>query len=337
MFALPLLLALAAGCPSGGGARQRALDTSGDEDIAFPDEVEAEAARHPASPKVAEGEAALAAGNLALAQQAFEEAVDENDSDPRAHLNLGLVRELQNQYPGAESSYRRAVELDPEFAEALNNLGLLLRDLERREEAIDVLRQATAAKRDFGEAWLNLAMTLEEAGQNDAAREAYEEATRLRPDDALARANLGLLWLRLGENDLAAIELRRALPLARGDAAALSAIGNGLRRAGHAEPAVDAMERAIASSEQPAPALYAELALARRANGDAQGAENALDEAIGVDPEYATAHGLLGSMLAARGAYAEAIAAFERALALEGDHALAPRWRQHLEAARAAQ
>ncbi|MBX3245948.1 MAG: tetratricopeptide repeat protein [Myxococcales bacterium] len=330
------------GCPSGAGSSGTGSSdmgrTAGDDDVTFPDEgVRERPERHPASELVARGEAALASGDPRAAFQLFEQAIQESPRDPRAHLNVGLVLELGNEYEAAERAYRAALEIDPAFPEALNNLGLLLRDVERAGEAVEVLRRAVAEDPSFGEAWLNLAMASEDAGDDASAEEAYRRAVRLRPDDGLARTNFGLLFLRRGQNDQAAIELRRALRLVGQDAAALQAIGHGLRRAGQPEPAVQALRSAIEAHGGPTPALLGELALAQRAANDTDGAKATLRQAIALDARYATAHALLGSLLAAEGQYAEAITSFETALRLEPSGPLAARTREQLEAARRAQ
>lgn len=328
-------LLLALGCPS--QPPQQRTTPVDDEDVRYAEEEETiEAERHPASELVARGEAELAAGRPREALAIFEQAVAQTPNDPRAHLDLGLVLELGNDYEGAERAYRAAIAIDPRFPEVLNNLGLLLRDSERAAEAVPLLRLAVDENPGFDEAWLNLAMALEESGDDPGAEEAYRRAVRLRQDDPVARANFGLLFLRMGRNDQAAIELRRALPLARGDAAALQAIGNGLRRAGQPEPAVRALREAIEAHGEPTPALLGELALAQRAANDSAGAIATLRQAVALDARFATGHALLGSLLAASGDYTAAIRSFEEALRLEPRGALADRTREQLEAARRA-
>lgn len=327
-----LLLGLA-GCPTTASSPEQSSGAE-DEDLMFPDEREAlEDARHPATDAVARGERELAAGHVQEAQAIFEAAVEENEGDARAQLDLGLALELQNRWDGAEEHYRAALVADPEFPEAMNNLGLLLRDRERTEEAVTVLERAVEIRPAFGEAWANLALAREELEELRPAREAYREAVRLMPQNANARTNLGMLLVRLGENEQAAIELHRAVPLARGDAATLLAVGNGLRRLGHAEGALRAMEAAV--DAQRTPRMLAELALAQRAVGNAPGAIETLREAIAADADFATGHFLLGSLLAAQGEFAPAVTAFEAYLRLEPEGPHAARARQHLAAARA--
>ena len=336
-FVSVLVLGMAlAGCPAGGDGSTEE-ETVGDEDIMFPDEAAAQAApRHEATETVARGEAALAAGNLEEAQAAFEEAVATNPEDPRAQLDLGLTLELQNQYPAAEAAYREAVRLDPDFAEALSNLGLLLRDQERASEAVPLLRRAVEVEPGMAEAWLNLALALEESGDDRGAEEAYRKTIQLKPEDPLVRANLGQLLLRAGDTEEAALQFRRGLQHARGNPPALQAIGNGLRRAGHPDGAAQAMAMLVDTMDAPTPAVLSELALAQRAAGDREAAEATLVRALEVDESFATAHYLLGSMQAARGAYDEAIRHFQRYLELQPQGSHAERVRAHLAAARRA-
>lgn len=329
-----LCVALLAGCPPADDGADE--DSSGGE-IMFEDEEAAlqRSETHPATELVRRGESALSAGDADEARTLFEQAVAENDEDPRAHLDLGLVLELANDYEAAERHYQRALTLDPDFPEALNNLGLLLRDLERLEEAAAHLQHAVEVRPSLAEAHLNLAMTHEERGDAEAAVASYRDAIRTDSQSALPRANLGLLLLAMGEREQAAIELRRALPLARGDAAALGAIGNGLRRAGQADAAVRAMALAIEANGEPTAALLAELSLAQRANDDREAAEATLRRIIELDARYAVAHYLLAGMLAGRGEFDEAITHYQRYLALEPDGPQAARAREHLAAARA--
>ena len=288
---LVLALALLGACPP--PAPRRATDGFSD-DVAFEDEG---SARYPASDHVQAGEAALAAGELAEASAAFRAALAENPDDPRALLDLGLVLELQDEYPDAEAAYRRALALDPEFPEALNNLGLLLRDTERSAEARPVLERAVAARPGFGEAWLNLAMTREDLGDATAAEEAYHRAIELSSEDALARTNFGFFLLAQERRDAAALELRRALSLARGDALTLVEIARGLRRARQPEPALQALARAMELLGEPSAALLSERSLNERALGRDADAEASLRAALALDASYLPARYLLGTLL----------------------------------------
>lgn len=277
-----------------------------------------------ASERVREGEALLAKGDVAGAKKLFEQAIAEAPDDPRAHFDLGIVLEMEDDLDGAERSYRTSLRLAPDLPETLNNLGLLLHGAGRLEEAVPLLRRAVELRPDFAEGHVNLALALEDSGDRGGAIAAWRRAVELAPDDPVVRANLGLALLGHGAREEAAEVLRAAVPHARGNAAALAAIGNGLRRAGDFDAAVGAMQDAIGSHEDgPTPALLSELALAQHAAGKSQDAEATLAKALELDPSYATAHYLLGTILAGRGARQKAAAHFQRYLRLEpnGPHA----------------
>ncbi len=69
----------------------------------------------------------LAANDLEKAQALFEQAIQNNPKDARAHLDLGIALEMRDDLESAERAYRAAIAIQPNFAEALNNLGVLLR------------------------------------------------------------------------------------------------------------------------------------------------------------------------------------------------------------------
>lgn len=269
-------------------------------------------------------EALLARGDAGAAQKLLEAYLQKQPRSTRALLDLGLAFELQEQNKEAEASYRKALSVDPRFAEAYNNLGYLYRNQKRLDEALSAFRKAVQLRPNFAEAQENLALCLEDKGDLKGATKAYRDAIRLVPKEPLLRANLGLVWLKLGERNKALEALRSALPLAKNNVAALQALGNGLRRAGAFEEALRAMKAAVAlQGSKASPALLTELALAYRAAGDRTQAEKTLRRVLALQANDPVAHYVLGNLLAARGALAEAKEHFQRVIKLEGKSALA--------------
>ncbi len=316
---LSLLLALT-GCGATRGnlasSESSASTGSSGEDVEFPDETAARS-EAPATPEVLEAENLLAEGRPLEAERRLEAIVQATPNDVRARLDLGLAREMQDDAAGAEEAYRGAIAVDATFAEAWNNLGAMLRDLGRTDDGIAALREAVRLRPGFASAQLNLGLALEDSGDDEGAAAAYRTVMRLSRRDPTSRTSLGLLLLRQGQRDQALIELRHAVPLAeaRED---LAAIGNGLRRAGDAAMAVRVLRQAIEASDEPAPsALRAELALAEFAADHRDVAEQLLRTLITEDASYAPAHYLLGNMLAARQAWADAAREYEAYLRAE--------------------
>jgi Tfp pilus assembly protein PilF len=289
----------------------------------------------PRSPLVKEAETLLQKGEVEAARAKFAEAIAAQPEDARAYLGLGLCDEALEKFDSAEQAYRKAAEVDPSLAEAHNNLGVLLRDKGELDPAIEELSRASELDPKLTSARINLAMTLEDAGRTAEADAAYKEAVRLSPQDGMLRANYGLFLLKQNDNDAAANELLAGLDQAKGDRAALLAIGNGLRRAKKPDAAVRALHQAIAAGDgRPTPALLAELSLAQNAAGDAIAAKASLDEALLLDPKYATGHYLLASVLAGEGNFKGAVAHYKRCIELDPKSDLAARAREKLAAAK---
>jgi len=287
----------------------------------------------PASPRVREAEGLLARGDAEGARAKFDEALASDPRDVRALLGLGLAHETLGSLAQAERAYRQAIAVEPELAEAHNNLALLLRARGAQAEAIAELERATRADPKLASAQTNLALALEDEGRRDEARAAYARAVELAPRDAMLRANHGLFLLAEGQGEAAVTELRAGLASAGEDRAALLAIGNGLRRAGQPDEAVRAVRGAIEAGDgKPTPALLSELSLAQLGAKDASAAKASLNQALALDPKYATAHFLLGSIDASAGDVKAARAHFERCLQLEPKGPLADKAKQRLAA-----
>ena len=191
-------------------------------------------------------------GELEEAREAFEIAVALDPGGVLQHYNLGAVLERLGDESGAETCYRRALELDenvPSMVEANAAIGALLRrqgrldeaeevydtylqedpldvemlvehgiclsDLERLEEAIERFETALSLDASHGSALYNKAITLYRLGRYEAARETMERAHRAERDNPLTLAVLGSWYLvdSAADLDVALRLLYRALDL----------------------------------------------------------------------------------------------------------------------------
>jgi Tfp pilus assembly protein PilF len=301
--------------------------------------VEVEAAPPPratpeASPEVREGEQLLQQGDAAGAKAKFEAALAKSEKDPRALLGLGLAEEALGHVDAAADAYREALEVDGTLAEAHNNLGLILRDKDQLDAAVAELEAAVKADPRLASAQANLALAYEDQGRAPEATKAYEAAIGLS-DDAMLHANFGLFLLGAGNSERAVSELRKALDGAKGDRAVLVAVGNGMRRAGKPDEAVRALSEAVKGGDgKPTPALLSELALAQHAANLDADAKKSLEQALEIDPKYASAHYVLGSLLAGEGNKKEAIKHYQKCIDLEPKGPLADKAREKLAAAK---
>jgi len=140
------------------------------------------------------------------------------------------------------------------------------------------------------------------AGKRDQAIHWLEEAVQRRPGFRPAMKELAAALSESGQLARAAEILEKA----GRDADALADLGNVYLQEGRADQAEQALQQAI-SINPDLPAAYNLLGLARSRRGDQRGAENAFREAIRIQPDLAEARTNLGNLLAASGDLPQAL------------------------------
>jgi Flp pilus assembly protein TadD len=108
------------------------------------------------------------AGDFALAERSFREAVATHPKLDPPHNNLGYNLLLQNKLEEAEAEFRRALELNPLSAAARNNLAVVLARRGDRDAAFAQFRLAAS---DDATAHNNLAVVLLEMGYLEKSRD----------------------------------------------------------------------------------------------------------------------------------------------------------------------
>lgn len=211
----------------------------------------------------------------------WKDTVAKRPTNPRAHFNLGLFLDSAGDKPGAEASYRAAIQLDPRNPDVHLALGELLLTRGNLPEAriafIDALTRAPNSIR----AHFGLANLLAQSGDTSGAIASYQRALQLDPDYAPAHTNLGTALMITGRSSDALRPYEAAVRLAP-SAASHTHLAN-----------------ALAQSGQPAAAI-------------AQ-----YETALRLDPNFADAHNNFGELLVNEGRTREAIPHFEKVFQLE--------------------
>lgn len=143
----------------------------------------------------AEGNRAIAAGDVAGAVRHYRAALAFAPEVAAVHCNLGAVLLMQGDAAGAEAALRAAVSLDPALVAGWSGLGSALVALGRPDEAIQAFLRALS----LPAAAVNLGHLLAERGDAAGAEEAYRHALEGAP--AAAWNGIGLL--RRSAHDLA--------------------------------------------------------------------------------------------------------------------------------------
>ena len=229
--------------------------------------------------------------------------------------------------------------VDPQIMERLKSLGYV-GDAPPTKGAGD-----PAARSPQGER--NLAGLLFEQGRHEEALAAYERLVKLEPEDATLRTSMAGALGALGRYDEAMKQLDAAIRLdplnveayhnrgavfeRRNDLrAAIEEYRRAVRYSPQYEPSRRALQRLTGTSDVNPPrneeerkaALLAQEASQAARRGDYAGAMKLLDEAERLAPRYVMVHQYRSNVAYLSGNKRQAIAALEKALAIEPDNAL---------------
>ncbi|MCA8981306.1 MAG: hypothetical protein KDC14_14845 [Planctomycetes bacterium] len=168
-----------------------------------------------------------------------------NADDPRALVDLGLLRQLTGDVEAAEAAYRESIELGPWYAEAYANLADLLRVQDRDAEGAEVLRAGLAATADPGPLEHALGLNLVRQERLPEAVSHLRRAAELRPDVSTFAHVYAVALDSFGRSDAAAKVLDDALVLHPSDRDLLYTRISMLKREGQREEANALAERLL--------------------------------------------------------------------------------------------
>jgi predicted TPR repeat methyltransferase len=225
------------------------------------------------------------AGRFAQAEAAARQVLAGQPRNAQALYVLALSALFQQRHADALPFIGQAAALDGGNAQYPFVRGLCLMGAGRAQEAVDAYRAALDLRPDFFEAWANLGNVLESLGRHPEAEQCYARALLLRPADALVLNGYGMCLRARGDLEQAAEAFRRAVAASPAHPVLRNNLGNTLAKLRRPDAAIDQ-----------------------------------LLEAVRLRPTYMEALINLGEVCFRSGRDAEALAAIERALALEPDN-----------------
>jgi tetratricopeptide (TPR) repeat protein len=263
------------------------------------------------------GDAALAANQNADAEREYTAAVVLDLANGKAEYGLAVVAERQKKWNTSASHYRRALDLNPTSVSAARGLGRAMSELGDKSaariafgRAIEIDPASAEARNDFG-------VFLYRSDETDRSIEELIEAVRLDPSSALYHENLGRAYRKKAQWKEADRELTETAKVAPGDAAVWVALG----QTRSAEKKLDDAAAAYATAIEIDPLdeeAAAGLAATLRAQGKLAEAETALTKALSSIAKSPVLWNNLGVVRVERGQYAQAVEAFQKALAIDG-------------------
>ncbi len=137
---------------------------------------------------------------------------------PESHLALGHVLLLHKwDFRGAETEYRRGLDLNPSLADGHLELGFLLIVLRRFDEIVLEAKRAlelnplSASTCTWAGTWLTLSR------RTDEAIELFRNAIELNPNSSMAHDNLGYSYVMKGMIEEGISEIKKAIDLSGGN------------------------------------------------------------------------------------------------------------------------
>jgi type IV pilus assembly protein PilF len=146
------------------------------------------------------GVAYLQQGNLPLAKEKLERALQQNPRDATTHGAMALLNEKLGSLRDADRFYRSALRLSPRNPDLTNNYAVFLCRSGNVDAALTKFSEATrnALYRTPWRAHINAGVCLRGAKRYDEAAARFTQALRLRAGDAEAAYQFGELELERG-------------------------------------------------------------------------------------------------------------------------------------------
>ncbi|PYS51386.1 MAG: hypothetical protein DMF68_04560 [Acidobacteria bacterium] len=172
------------------------------------------------------------------ARGAAEQALHIDDSLAEAHASLGLVKVFYEwDWAGAESEYRRAIELNHGYASAHHWYGWYLLLMGRLNEATAEIEQANVLDPLSHEINSDLGLSFFLSRQYERAIEQFEKALEMDPNSIWTRVFMGWAYEQKGDYEAAIREYERAAQL-DGSPLILAALGHTYVMAGSRDEAL---------------------------------------------------------------------------------------------------
>lgn len=273
--------------------------------------------------------ALLNAGRADDARDVLRDALKIAPSDVRLSFMLAQAQRDTGDLEGAEATARALQKANPEDVRTSYLLAQMLEARGRYQEILDLLKPEIARQRAASARPGQIAMLMSSQGlallqlqRHDEALAVFRDAIALAPDDTSVRFQFGAALDRTGRRPEAETAFRDLLAKDPLDANTLNYLGYMLaERGGPAaglDEAVALIQRAL-TVEPDNPSYLDSLGWAYFQQGKLTLADPPLSTAAGKLPKNSVIQDHLGDLRLKQNRHADAIAAWERALAGDGD------------------
>ncbi|XFO68761.1 Beta-barrel assembly-enhancing protease [Sporomusa silvacetica DSM 10669] len=227
-----------------------------------------------------------------------------NPYHAQAHVTIGNIMRLKNDFVAALVAYHTAIDLDASLLEAYINLAGILIYQKKYKQAIDTIQKALFYHTESPELYLNLGLAFKLDGDWVMATEMYEKAITLRPYWAEAYYNLAGVLKRQNRIEEAIVAYQTTLAIKPDWAEAYNDFGILLQYNNQLEKAYQMYSKAVALKPLWPISTYnlAKLAIKQ---GWIEQAIEWLRKTIAIEPDFSPAHVDLALLLLQQGNYIE--------------------------------
>lgn len=262
------------------------------------------------------------------AEAAYVEMLQADTNNVVALKRLSALAAEQGRDAQAVALISRAIGIDPKDADSHFNLGKIHLDRDRNDIAVSCFEAALKYKPDHAEAHYKLGNALRNQGKLDEALACYRKAVLFKPAYAEAYNNMGVVHQeqkRIADAISCyqkAVALNPTLANAQFNLAVLP-----LAEGSNPAEALGSLEKAIALDPGIAGSrladIYHDLGISFQAHGKLSDALAGYQKAIAIDPDHPLVYNNLGLTFAQFGRHDEAVKALRRAIVINPDFAVA--------------
>ncbi|WP_293339151.1 tetratricopeptide repeat protein [Microcoleus sp. CAWBG58] len=186
------------------------------------------------------------------------------------------------------------------------------------QEAIAACHQAIKIRPDYTHAYVTLGNALQAVGKIEAAIRSYSQALELQPNFAEVRANIGSMYFKMNRLEEAIAHYQQAIVLSPDLAGAHWNLGKVYHKHGNIDGAIACFQRTSELNPQLVGAdFHFNLGNRLFTQGKRDEAIASYEKAIAIKPDWAEAYGNIASARSQQGNFDAAIIAYQQAVALK--------------------
>ncbi len=242
--------------------------------------------------------------------------VDRTQHQAIRHIERGDAFLEEEKLEAALTEFQTAAKLAPQMAVAHSRMGVIYQRMGEYAHAVECLIEAIRIDPFSFDETFKLAQLHHVMHRLSEAIQAYLHAVELKPDDFDAQLNLGVCYQEIGDFEQAVERFHRAIGLNPDRAHAFLNLGVALDAQQKYYEAIRAYKEAL-EREIHQPLVLVNLAHTYMNQDRLKLARLALEQAIRLDPQFASAHETLGYCLFCMRNFADAERSYKRALAYE--------------------